>query len=76
MYRWKLTQQAAFTKSADYLHELLSLLPEDNLYKIYFEAEIEFSIMLSAPDHPIEFRTGEGEDQGEFSKNDTLITIK
>jgi len=40
MYRWKLTKEPAFIKNQDYLHEILSLLPEDNQYKIYFTAEI------------------------------------
>jgi hypothetical protein len=40
MYRWRLTKQPAFIQNQDYLWEILSLLPEDNKYRMYFTAEI------------------------------------
>jgi len=40
MYRWKLTQQPLFIHSQDYLCELLTLLPGDNVEKTYLKAEV------------------------------------
>lgn len=33
-------KEPAFLKNEQYLYELLTLLPQDNMYKIYFQAEI------------------------------------
>ena len=55
MYKWKFNQESTFVKNKDYLEALLSLLPEESECRRYIEAEIEFALMLSTPNNPIQY---------------------
>lgn len=54
MYKWRLEEET-YVQHREYVRELITMLPPENSIRNYIEAETEFAVMLSTPDHPVEY---------------------
>ena len=70
MYKWKL-EEKCYVDDYEYVVELVTILPEDNSIRKYIEAETAFAVMLSSPEHPVEYPLAISDDDA-----NTLSTIR
>lgn len=55
MYKWKFSKCRSFVENEKYLREILLLLEPTSEWRLLIECELEFALMLSTPEHPLEY---------------------
>lgn len=54
-YRQKVMNEPVYEKASDYLHALISLLPEDNYLRIFINCELELASIFSKAGISVQF---------------------
>ena len=55
MYRWSFSKNPSFPHNANYIAQLSQLLPPDNPMREYILSELEFAVLLSTPNEPVNY---------------------